>query len=100
MAEANKPDDKAEAQQLKAGEFDDDEFEDDEFDRYAIRDELSVVTVDVEEVRRAFNDLCDACGWRGTGSPIAHGPAFQRLADAVGDLCVSLDILHAECWQE
>jgi hypothetical protein len=95
MAEANKPDDKAEAQQLKA-----DEFDDDEFDRYAIRHEMSIVTADAEEVRRAFDDLCDACGWRGTGSPIPHWPAFQRLADALGDLRVSLDNLHAECSQE
>jgi hypothetical protein len=90
MAEANKPDDKAEAQQLKG----------DEFDRLAIRHELSIVTADAKEVLRAFDDLCACCGWRGTASPIAHGLAFQRLADALGNLRVSLDNLHVECWQE
>jgi len=74
-----------------------DEFDDDLMERLQLVRECSIVTSNAEEVRRAFDDLCDAHGWRGTGSKVAHGAAWQRLADALTELRGSLENLAAEC---
>jgi len=86
----------AEANSVKSAA--EDEFDDDIVEILELDRDCRIASAAAEEVRRAFTDLGDACGWRGTGSKIAHGAAWQRLADALTQLRGSLESLVAECW--
>jgi hypothetical protein len=48
----------------------------------------SILVAEAKEVHRAFDDLCECC----TGSKLPHGPAWQRLADAIAALRKQIEL--------